>query len=225
MPYFSPMKLYGLLALVLLSACGVQRYERAYLDYNLTIHHPDSAVSAQLKHGHSPNMRVTIQGDTAMANYFYGHSMLTTILIQQDTGWAMLKMDQQRYKAELSESDIDTLLGLSEWIGPIAKNKGWHPCGKYRCRIAEGLLADGSRIKVWYRPKHQLENVNYPYAFERLKGLPVQFEITKGPLRFEYQLDDWITENTRPVRVLLPSQYTTIPADSLLQMSTYSLDD
>ncbi len=58
----------------------------------------------------------------------------------------------------------------------------------FTCKKAVATLSDGSELVVYYEPDIQLNNKEYNNAFFNLPGLPVQYEIKSGNLRFLYTL-------------------------------------
>ncbi len=58
----------------------------------------------------------------------------------------------------------------------------------FSCKRANALLPNGNTFTVYYTPDLLLTNRNYNNAFVQLNGVPVQFELESGNLKFKYSL-------------------------------------
>lgn len=58
----------------------------------------------------------------------------------------------------------------------------------YPCKKATATGQDGKMITVYYTPEIVLSNKSYNSAFSQLPGLPVQYEVSSGNLKFTYKL-------------------------------------
>lgn len=59
----------------------------------------------------------------------------------------------------------------------------------FRCKKATGQSADGKTFTVYFSPDVILSNKQYDNAFAALPGMPVQYELQSGKLKFKYSLD------------------------------------
>ncbi|MEO6668771.1 MAG: hypothetical protein ABIN36_04805 [Ferruginibacter sp.] len=57
-----------------------------------------------------------------------------------------------------------------------------------KCKKATGKSADGNTLIVYFAPDVVLSNKQYSNAFTQLPGLPVQYELQAGKLKFKYLL-------------------------------------
>lgn len=60
--------------------------------------------------------------------------------------------------------------------------------GGFKARKASGLLPDGKILIVFYSSEYLPGNVQYNNAFSLLPGIPVQYEVVSGNLKFIYKL-------------------------------------
>jgi hypothetical protein len=60
----------------------------------------------------------------------------------------------------------------------------------YTCKKATARSADGTEIIVYYYPNVVLLNKQYDNAFPQLAGIPVQYELQSGALKFKYTLSN-----------------------------------
>lgn len=58
----------------------------------------------------------------------------------------------------------------------------------FRCKKAIGQAADGKTFTVYFSPDIILANKQYDNAFAGLPGVPVQYELQSGKLKFKYSL-------------------------------------
>ncbi|MEO5983858.1 MAG: hypothetical protein ABIP80_00040 [Ferruginibacter sp.] len=58
----------------------------------------------------------------------------------------------------------------------------------FNCKKANAVLPNGNSFTVYYTPDLLLSNKNYSNAFVQLNGVPVQFELESGNIKFKYQL-------------------------------------
>jgi len=58
----------------------------------------------------------------------------------------------------------------------------------YQCKKASGLTPDGKEFIVYFTPDVVIGNQYYNNSFAQLPGLPVQYELRSGNLRFKYTL-------------------------------------
>jgi GLPGLI family protein len=58
----------------------------------------------------------------------------------------------------------------------------------YQCRKATGKNPDGKEFTVYFTPDVVLSNTTYNNSFAQLPGLPVQYELKSGNLKFKYTL-------------------------------------
>lgn len=65
----------------------------------------------------------------------------------------------------------------------------------YKCKKATGKMEEGKDIVIYFNPAITLANTTYHNAFPQLPGVPVQFELQSGNIRFTYTLKS-IDENT-----------------------------
>lgn len=203
--------------LIALSSCGVQRLDRAYLEYDVTIEKDGQPLSAEVLGKRVPNMRVTITGDTAFANYFYGKTMLTSIIVSEQEGWLIMKWDKERYTADMTSTQIETFLASEEANWMLDVQKGKESCGRYRCKKAIGITADSAQVEVLFTPKIQLKNQQYQLAFPQLSGVPISFSFQKGDLTYTYDLEK-IDEEVKPLRILIPEQYEKLTFEEFMAL-------
>jgi len=203
--------------LIALSSCGVQRLDRAYLEYDVKIEKDGQPLSEEVLGKRAPNMRVTITGDTAFANYFYGKTMLTSIIVGEQEGWLIMKWDKERYTAQMTASQIETFLAAEEMSWPLEVQKGKQNCGVYRCKIAIGPANDSSQVEVAFVPSIRLKNRQYQFAFPQLPGTPVSFILSKGELTYHYQLRS-LEKEVKPLRILIPEQYKKLTFEEFMAL-------
>ncbi len=65
---------------------------------------------------------------------------------------------------------------------------GTTPINGYSCKKATATGVDGKMITVYYTPEIVMSNKSYNTAFSQLPGLPVQYEVSSGNLKFTYKL-------------------------------------
>ncbi len=58
----------------------------------------------------------------------------------------------------------------------------------FKCRKATGTAENGKTVLVYFTSEVVLSNTQYNNAFSRLPGIPVQYEIESGKLKFKYVL-------------------------------------
>jgi len=58
----------------------------------------------------------------------------------------------------------------------------------YQCKKATGKNAEGKEFVVYFTPEISVVNSTYNNSFAQLPGLPVQYELKSGNLRFKYTL-------------------------------------
>jgi len=58
----------------------------------------------------------------------------------------------------------------------------------FKCKKATALLTNGKSFTVYYTPELLLSNNQYNNSFVLLPGVPVQFELESGNLKFKYVL-------------------------------------
>lgn len=58
----------------------------------------------------------------------------------------------------------------------------------FKCKKATGQSADGNSFVIYFAPDIILANKQYDNAFTQLPGLPVQYELQRGKLKFKYLL-------------------------------------
>jgi GLPGLI family protein len=58
----------------------------------------------------------------------------------------------------------------------------------YKCRKAVAVLPNGKNITVYYTPEINVSNKQYNNAFTQLPGIPVQYELESGSMKFSYKL-------------------------------------
>lgn len=59
-----------------------------------------------------------------------------------------------------------------------------------KCKKATGQSPDGNTLVIFFAPDIILGNKQYDNAFTQLPGLPVQFELQSGKLKFKYLLNN-----------------------------------
>lgn len=215
--YFAHMNRVILLLCIVLVGCGVQRLDRAYLEYDVTIEKEGQPLSEEVLGKRAPNMRVTITGDTAFANYFYGKTMLSSIVVEDEKGWLIMKMDKDRYTTEMTRQEVELFLGLEEANWQLSTQKGKQNCGSYRCKKATGITPDSMKVEVAFTPKWQLKNQQYQYAFPQLNGVPVNFTVQQNDLTYTYTLKSLETE-VKPLRILIPQQYQQLSFEEFMAL-------
>ena len=67
----------------------------------------------------------------------------------------------------------------------------------YNCTRAIAKLADGSAITVFYTKDLTVQNKDYDPLFKNLNGLPLQYEVETGKLKFTYTINK-IEQNSLP---------------------------
>lgn len=67
----------------------------------------------------------------------------------------------------------------------------------YSCTKAIGKLDDGSTITVFYTKDLTVQNKEYDPLFKTLSGLPLQYEVETGKLKFTYTINK-IDQNSLP---------------------------
>ncbi len=60
--------------------------------------------------------------------------------------------------------------------------------GTYKCKKATATLDDGKTFIVYFTAGQMTSNKEYYNAFKHLPGIPVQYELESGKLRFKYAL-------------------------------------
>ena len=60
----------------------------------------------------------------------------------------------------------------------------------FTCKKATGKSSDGNTLIVYFTPEIVLANKQYNNAFTQLPGLPVQYELQSGKLKFKYLLSN-----------------------------------
>lgn len=206
-----------LLLLIAIAGCGVQRMDQAYLEYDVTIERDGQPLPKEVLGKRAPNMRVTIVGDTSFANYFYGKTMLSSIIVAKEKGWLIMKLDKERYTTEMDAMQVAQYLGMEEREWSLETQKGKQACGTYRCKTAKGFTDDSLQVEVHYAPKWRVNNQQYQYAFPQLKGLPISFTVQQGDLTYEYTLQDMEPE-TKALRILIPKQYDHLPFEDFMAL-------
>jgi GLPGLI family protein len=58
----------------------------------------------------------------------------------------------------------------------------------FSCHKAIAKLKDGSTFTVYYTTDVNVANKNYDYQFKTLPGLPVQYEMQNGKMKFKFSL-------------------------------------
>jgi GLPGLI family protein len=58
----------------------------------------------------------------------------------------------------------------------------------YNCKKATAKLEDGKTLTVYYTTDISLQNKQYDATFANLPGLPLEYEIETGKLKFNYSL-------------------------------------
>ena len=59
----------------------------------------------------------------------------------------------------------------------------------YQCKKATGKNSEGKEFTVYFTPDITLANTTYNNSFAQLPGLPVQYELKSGNLKFKYTLN------------------------------------
>lgn len=78
---------------------------------------------------------------------------------------------------------------FADFQGLIFSNTGEEKTiNGYECKKAIAKLNDGDEVVVFYAPDLVLKNKTYSYAFSKLNGLPIMFELTSLGLKFKYLL-------------------------------------
>ncbi len=67
----------------------------------------------------------------------------------------------------------------------------------YQCTKAVAKLSDGSVITVFYTKDVTVQNKEYDPLFKNLNGLPLQYEVETGKLKFTYTINK-IDQNNLP---------------------------
>lgn len=82
----------------------------------------------------------------------------------------------------------------------------------YNCKKATAVGETGKVITVYYTPDITVVNKTYNTAFSQLTGLPVQYEVSSGNLKFTYKLKSVNFEN-------VPSSTFDVPVQGFRVMT------
>jgi GLPGLI family protein len=96
---------------------------------------------------------------------FSGQKLMITLTREN---WKAKNIQYSNIKFELT-SDTKTIAG-------------------YNTKKAIGRMADGKTFEVYYAPELVAANKEYDPTFSTLPGLPIQYEIESGKMKFQYTL-------------------------------------
>lgn len=141
---------------------------------------------------------VYIKGNNSRSDMVSPLGRETTIFNSKTNDAVILK--------EFSGQKLMITLTRSEWV---EKNKTssevsyeltseYKTIGTYKTRKAIAKMADGKTFEVYYAPDLVPANKDYDATFNQLPGLPIEYEIESGKMKFRYSL---ATINYDPVKV------------------------
>lgn len=74
----------------------------------------------------------------------------------------------------------------------------------FKCKKAIGKSTDGKTFTVYFAPDIVLANKQYENAFAQLPGLPVQYELQTGTLKFRYTVNSINYEPVATAKFAIP---------------------
>lgn len=112
-----------------------------------------------------------------------------TTIHNAKTGTAVIlkEFSGQKLMIKLTKENWDTKNKGYKDISFDISNETIQVAG-YTCKKAVAKLADGKTFVVYYSPDIQVANKDYDPTFANLPGLPMQYEIESGKMKFRYTL-------------------------------------
>lgn len=112
-----------------------------------------------------------------------------TTVFNNGTGKGFILKEYSGQKLMITASRANWL-DKNKWNDELAfiTETGTSTINGYSCKKATAKGQDGKMITVYYTPDIAVSNKSYNSAFSQLPGLPVQYEVSSGNLRFTYKL-------------------------------------
>jgi GLPGLI family protein len=161
----------------------------ATFNYNITIESVNdktalskslqgASLTVYLKAGQSRSDMVSALGTES--DYFDAKSGKGTILKQYSGQKLMITLtaDNWNQKNSVNQAMKFTI------------ESGEQEIAGFKCKKATGQSADGKTVVIFFSPDVVLANKKYDNAFPQLPGLPVQYELQSGQLKFKYTLSN-----------------------------------
>lgn len=179
----------SVISLLLLSASfiasGQKTVNEATLSYQIAI------VNASGGSMGSATLTVYVKGNQSRADMTSSLGNESAIFDNKQGKGAILKeYSGQKLMISMTQDNWNQKNQLFRNLSFIQTGKQDQSVGNFTCRPAEAKTPEGKLISVCYLPDVQLVNTQYSNAFSRLAGIPVQFELESGALRFRYTLSD-----------------------------------
>ena len=115
--------------------------------------------------GKETNIHDGKSGNAVILKEFSGQKLMITL---NKDNWSDKNMSVGKIKFELDD-ETKTVAGFT-------------------AKRATGKTGDGNKFTVWYAPDLQVANKDYDLTFAMLPGLPLEYEIESGKLKFKYSI-------------------------------------
>lgn len=103
------------------------------------------------------------------------------------TGFILKDYSGQKLLTTLTQNDLEG--NNKKYEGIVFDNTGeTSVISGFSCRKAIAKLKNGTNFTVWYTTDVTLGNKDYDPQFRTLPGLPVQYEMTSGKMKFKFTL-------------------------------------
>lgn len=104
-----------------------------------------------------------------------------------ETGFILKDYSGQKLLTTLTQNDWEG--NNKKYEGIVFENTGeTSVISGFSCRKAIAKLKNGTNFTVWYTTEVTLGNKDYDPQFKTLPGLPVQYEMTSGKMKFKFTL-------------------------------------
>ena len=129
---------------------------------------------------------VYIKGNNSRTEMISTLGNETTIYNSKSGSAVILKeFSGQKLMIRLTKEDWDSKNSLYKNISFITTGETKVISG-YNCKKATAKLEDGKMLTVYYTTEIAIPNKQYDATFANLPGLPLEYEIETGKLRFSY---------------------------------------
>lgn len=169
-------------------------------DYSMKQSFEGSYLNIFLQSGKSRTELVTKLG--VESNLFDNGTGKGIILKEYSGQKLMITLDKQDWQEKYTEFENLTFSNTGEQKS----------INGYNCKKAVAKLSDGDIVSVYYADDMEISNKTYSYAFPKLKGLPIIFELMSSGIKFTYYLASASYEpiSQKKFEVLNVSQYRVI---------------
>lgn len=159
----------------------------ASLTYKISIESIETGQSAPKPMGDA-TLSVLIKGNLSRTDMVSNLGNESTIFDNKTGKGAILR--------EYSGQKLMITMNNDNWLQknqvfrnlPFKTDNAEQMIAGFTSKKAVGKMEDGKDITVFYLPETQLQNLQYNNAFARLPGIPVQYQLESGNIRFTYVL-------------------------------------